>query len=163
MPAPLVLPRGVTGFLGRRGEERGTVDLKAFKQACFATARSVRAKVAEVRGAGSDGMARSCHHARLRLDQGPTPAILVLCNAHAPLVAFADPAHHVAASPVFVDARNLAERLGQVAVDFRMLSVADLEQPVRPNAIAELNDAELQQVRYWRPSRIGDVVFNHWD
>lgn len=168
MTTPLVLPRGVTGFHGRQGEGPGTVDLKAFKQACFAAARSVRAKVIEVRGAGSDGTARSYHQALLRLDQGGTPqgrapAILVLCNAHAPLIALADPAHHVAASPVFIDVPALAERLGQVAADLRMLVVADLEQPVTPESIAELNDAEVQQLRYWRPARIGDVVFNHWD
>ncbi|GAM12185.1 hypothetical protein SAMD00020551_0315 [Mesobacillus selenatarsenatis SF-1] len=27
----------------------------------------------------------------------------------------------------------------------------------------DLNSAELEQVAYWQPKRIGEVIFNYWD
>jgi hypothetical protein len=27
----------------------------------------------------------------------------------------------------------------------------------------DLNHFELKQIRYWKPERVGDVVFNFWD
>jgi hypothetical protein len=52
---------------------------------------------------------------------------------------------------------------------YRVLSRAELEQPVNESMCAELGHAELHQLKYWSKLagrgklRVGEVVFNFWD
>ena len=52
---------------------------------------------------------------------------------------------------------------------YRVLSQAELEQPVHATMCAELGRGELAQLKYWAKVaghgklRVGDVVFNFWD
>lgn len=49
------------------------------------------------------------------------------------------------------------------AVGFGCLSVEDLSLPMSKVDVAELAEAELTQVRYWRPQVLSDLLFNWWD
>ena len=149
------LPRGVTGF---NFPEHG-VPVKRFTSACHTAARQARARVHHVRGAYEQVM-RSFHEAKLTLRDG-TETVRVLCNAHYPIVAFASPAAQEWDVRVqFVECPLLAEHLSG---EFTILSVQDACAGVSPAAIAQLGEAELDQMRYWNPQRIGDVIFNYWD
>ncbi|MER6473230.1 hypothetical protein [Streptomyces collinus] len=46
---------------------------------------------------------------------------------------------------------------------FRLLNVEELSTPLTAADTSELAEAELEQVRYWRPSTIGELMFNWWD
>ncbi len=87
--------------------------------------------------------------------------VRVLCNAHYPIAAFATPpAYEGDARLEFVDCPELAEAL---RAEFSVITRQDACAGVADELIAQLSDDELHQMRYWRPQRIGDVIFNYWD
>jgi len=54
----------------------------------------------------------------------------------------------------------------------KVLNVKELNEPLalKPGSKKgilqndnDLNSAELEQVAYWKPERIGEVIFNYWD
>ncbi|KQW03354.1 hypothetical protein ASD08_44480 [Streptomyces sp. Root369] len=49
------------------------------------------------------------------------------------------------------------------AAVFRCLQVEDLSLPMSKVDVAELAEAELAQIRYWRPQGLSDLLFNWWD
>jgi hypothetical protein len=62
----------------------------------------------------------------------------------------------------FIDAPALAE-VFQGFGTYEVCSSAELGVPLKPEACTQLGEAELEQVQYWRPHRVGDLVFNFWD
>jgi hypothetical protein len=65
------------------------------------------------------------------------------------------PLTNFACTPAWADA---FERGG-----FRLLDVEELSTPLATADTSELTEAELEQVRYWRPSTVGELMFNWWD
>ena len=59
----------------------------------------------------------------------------------------------------FVDESNLTTLFMQF---YRVLTVAELNKPLR-QLDNGLNQAEWEQIAYWKPERIGDIIFNYWD
>ena len=62
----------------------------------------------------------------------------------------------------FVDVPGLSEAL-QGAGPFRVLSAQELDAPVRAEALSELAPRERKEIKYWKPRRVGEVLFNFWD
>ena len=60
-----------------------------------------------------------------------------------------------------VDSTVMAETAEQSG--WRLLGAAEAAEPVNGTVLGDLGEDELTQVRYWRPSCVGEVVFNHWD
>ena len=44
-----------------------------------------------------------------------------------------------------------------------MISQARLELDAEDYYLDQLNRAEIKQIAYWKPKRMGDIVFNFWD
>ena len=49
------------------------------------------------------------------------------------------------------------------AAGFRTLSPAELDAPLRERHLDGLEETEAMQIRYHRPGRVGDVLFNWFD
>lgn len=145
------LPKGVTGFWASGGQAPRAVDAKRFKSCCYEAARETSGKVAEFQAAYS-GFVRNFHVAKLDWHDHQRE---VWCNAHHPLIAFVT-SH---------DSRFIDDlRLGAFFADgFRLLSEHDLNQYPTPATLCDLDENELSQIRYWRPLRIGEIIFNSWD
>ncbi|MFF3660443.1 hypothetical protein [Streptomyces olivochromogenes] len=148
--------RGATGFWGQGDDPVPQVDVVAFKTACHVAARSIGATVGEVTSAG---VTPSFHTA---LITAPGIRSTVLCHEVLPVVAFATrspqagvPLADFTSPPAWADA---FERGG-----FRLLDVEELSMPLAVVDTSELAEAELEQVRYWRPSTVGELMFNWWD
>lgn len=47
--------------------------------------------------------------------------------------------------------------------DLRPLKLNELLQAYSPDALAELERSELDQIAYWKPQRLGDIIFNWYD
>lgn len=62
----------------------------------------------------------------------------------------------------FVDCELLAQEF-RATGGYEVLSREELERSIHPNDLQQLLTAEIEQAKYWRPRRIGDVVFNFWD
>ena len=149
------LPKGVTGF---DAPDEG-VPVKRFTAVCHAAARQVGGRVQQVRAA-YEQVTPNFHEALMTLRHG-TETVRVLCNAQYPIVAFTTPAANEGDVRLeFVDCPELAEAL---RAEFSIITRQDACAGVADELVAQLGDAELHQMRYWRPQRIGDVIFNYWD
>lgn len=146
-----LLQTGITGFDGS-----AEVPIANLKRAVYAAAQAAGAKVGEVRPA--DGVTPNFH--QLDADFG-SRKLVVLCNRHIPIVAFADR----------LDGMEI-ERFVEVPADFAaglatcgfvIGDVAELNRPVGSSDLETLSPAEQREVKYWEPKRIGDVIFNWWD
>lgn len=132
------------------------VDVVAFKTACHAVARSIRATVGEVTLAG---VTPSFHTV---LITAPGIRSTVLCHAVLPVVAFA--ASPTRAGAPLADFQSPPAWADTFELDgFRLLDVEELSMPLAAADTSELAEAELEQVRYWRPSTVGELMFNWWD
>ncbi|MCP9986382.1 hypothetical protein LUX01_06410 [Streptomyces sudanensis] len=149
------LDRGATGFCGPGGEPANETDLTLFRSACWEAARRIGGRVGELPPAG----ASSFHSAAIT---SRAEGLVVLCHAHLPVVAFTE-LRPVPGQPLtrFVNPPPWADAF--TAFGFRCLQVEDLSLPMSTVDVAELAEAELTQIRYWRPQSLGDLVFNWWD
>jgi hypothetical protein len=150
-----VLPKGVTGF---DAPESG-VSAKRFTAACHAAARRAGAHVHLVRD-HAERATPNFHEAWVTWGDG-VEGVRVLCNAHHPIVAFASPAAHEGDVCIeFVDCPQLA---GPLSSEFRVLGKEVAGAGISSEALAQLGKSGLEQMRYWKPQRIGDLIFNFWD
>ncbi|MDN3025432.1 hypothetical protein [Streptomyces sp. S.PB5] len=149
-------PRGATGCWDGGDEPLPDTDIGLFRTACWEAARRVRGRVEEV---SLPGGVRSFHVAAL---VGHGDPHVVVCHAHLPSVAFLGeppvpgrPLSRFADPPPWSD---VFEHAG-----LRPLPVEYLATPMSRVDVSELADAELRQMRYWRPEVLGDLLFNWWD
>jgi len=146
-----LLQPGITGF-----GTSAAVPVGDFKRALYAGAKTGGATVTTVRP--GEGPTPNFHQADVGLASGP---LVVLCNRHVPVVAFANRidgmeiAHFVPAPPSFAEA--LAES------GFAAAAADELNRRVEPKDLDALSPAERRQAKYWKPKRVGDIVFNWWD
>ena len=147
----MILPRGITGFWSANTAPLPLLDEKAFCQMCYSIALENGGTVTEL---DTDTYPRNFYSVKLsRHDQ----SVFVLQNIHYPYGAFArraDPDRFVLTSkPEWL-------RLPEGPV--RFLSLAELSQDWH-GLCGELSPEELEQIHYWNPQTVGEIVFNTWD
>lgn len=152
------LPRGITGFRHIDDPLLPVSDCTAFRSYCYEAARALRGHVVSVE-APIRGTVANFARAIIDLRDGPAA---VLLNAHFPVIAFARPRVQNGAPVSFIDAPALAE-VFRLFGTYEVWSRSQLESPVQRETCSNLAEAELEQVKYWKPARVGDVVFNFWD
>jgi hypothetical protein len=151
------LPKGVTGFYSARDDEPLTVETKAFTAFCYGVARSVDGKVLNV---DTRQIVRNYYRADIQLAN--CSLYQILCNTYHPLIAIALEAQKGEIYPQFVDEPALSSALSAMGT-FEVLSTQVLEMAPDKVNTALLGKAELEQVLYWKPEIIGQILFNHWD
>lgn len=152
------LCRGITGFRHVDDPPLPTCDLRAFRGHCHAAARALGGQVV----AADMPVNRSgANFARTTLELLAGP-VAVLLNLYHPVIAFVEPTVENDLPLRFIDAPALAQQLREIGA-YEILSAAEARKPIGEEHCRLLSDAELEQLRYWRPWCIGAVVFNHWD
>ena len=102
----------------------------------------------------TDTAVRNFYSAKLsRYDQ----SVFLLQNIHYPYAAFAQRD----ASGRFVLIQQ-PEWLRLPEIPVRFLNLAELNQNCR-GLCGELSPEELEQIRYWNPQTVGEIIFNAWD
>jgi hypothetical protein len=86
--------------------------------------------------------------------------ILVLCNGVYPVLAFAAPPIQMCRI-TFIDGGELAQPFRDLG--YECASQAQLEAGIDSTDLAMLDEVEREQIRYWKTSRIGDLLFNWFD
>jgi hypothetical protein len=86
----------------------------------------------------------------------------VLLNAAHPLVAFAKVPADGQGTFEYVDCLKLAVAFREQG-EYTVASSEELNQPLLSDMCGDLTPTELRRVRYFRPARVGDVIFNFWD
>lgn len=149
------LPVGVTGFWGRRDTPPPQIDLKDWKRhlyaACALAGYSVQSPPSEPSWTYNNYLAaRIVRYSK---------SIVVLVNSHYPIVAFAESAD----PPLeFVVETTLGRQLSAAGRWTVLDSIAANSAPT-DEILERLTPAELYEIRHWKPSRVGDIVFNTWD
>ena len=147
----MILQRGITGFWSVNTEPPPFLDEKAFYRMCRALSRKNGGVVTEV---DTDTATRNFYSAKLsRYDQ----SIFILQNIHYPYIAFAQ--RDAASRFVLISPPDWL----QLSDDpVRVLSPNELNQDWR-SLCGELSPEELEQIRYWNPQTVGEIIFNTWD
>lgn len=146
-----LLPRGITGFWSADAEPPPLLDEKAFRRMCHALARESGGTVTQV---DTDTAARNFYSAELRRYG---QSVILLQNIHHPYAAFAgkDPSGGFAWT-----CRPEWLRLPEGPV--RFLTPNELTRDWH-GLCGELSPEELEQIRYWNPQTVGEIIFNTWD
>ena len=145
------LPRGITGFWGTDTAPPPFLDVKAFCQMCYSIAQENGGTVTEL---DTDTHPRNFYSAKLgRYGQ----SVFILQNIHYPYAAFAQ---RNAYGGFVLTSQPEWFRLPTGPV--RFLSLAELNQDWH-NLCGELSPEELEQLRYWKPQTVGEIIFNTWD
>lgn len=148
------LPAGATGF-GQSGRV-GHGDVRAFLTACHDAARRTGGTVTAIQQASVtpdfDAVLLVYEHER----------VAALRHALVNLVAFVQvPGDRVAPPLEFIECSRLAQILGETG--FKLLSAAELRRPITSADLSDLTADEHEQVRYWKPATVGELLFNYWD
>lgn len=147
------LPPGSTGFVPSPG---ASTDLRAFTAACHHAARAIDATVTGVTPAGvtptfhTVGVADARHH------------IAVLRHTTVPFIAFARRYADGEVELTYVDHPNLAAALADLT-DARPLTAAQLDTSLSQVDLSALSRHEHHQINYWKPTTVGELLFNFWD
>lgn len=147
----MILPRGITGFWSVDTEAPPVLEENAFCRMCHMLARENGGTAMEVdtdRGAKNFYSARICRY---------DDAIYILQNAHYLYAAFAQRD----ASGGFV-VTDQPEWLRLPENSLRFLSAEELNRDWQ-GLCGELSPEEREQIRYWKPQTVGDILFNTWD
>lgn len=152
------LPRGTIGVWTCDESPPTKMSARDFSSYCHTVARQLGARVAAIDGPKTSHP-RSFVAATLEL---PTRAISVLLNAYWPFVALAQPLSVGDFYPTFIDEVTVSDAFREFEC-YSVLSLDELNAPVTDEAIALLSEVEVREIRYWKPTKIGEVLFNAWD
>ncbi|WP_289136371.1 hypothetical protein [uncultured Brevibacillus sp.] len=142
----MLLRKGVTGIFPQAETILEPLESLHFKRMCHSVFKNVISFDIEISN-------KNFYVARLDSD------LYALLNAYYPLLAFAN-----AVAPftiTFVDNTGSAEAFSNY---YRVLNTDELNIPLSMNSISNtLDKVEIEQIDYWRPKTIGEVIFNYWD
>ncbi|MFE2613671.1 hypothetical protein ACFXA2_08665 [Micromonospora chalcea] len=147
------LPPGATGFNPPPGAQ---ADLRAFTAVCHHAARTNDATVIGVTPAGvtpnfhTVDIADGQHH------------IAVLRHTTLPFIAFARPHANGDVTITFVDHPDLAAALTNLT-DAQALTTEQLQTSLSQVDLSALSPHEHDQINYWKPTTLGELLFNFWD
>ncbi|MEZ0066218.1 hypothetical protein ABIA32_002228 [Streptacidiphilus sp. MAP12-20] len=149
------LMRGATGFRASTEPPLPLVDVGLLRGLCFDAARVEHARVGPWREAGT------CTFHSVSI-ASQLASCVALFHAHLPLVAFAvtppSPGQPIVG---FADPPSWAGTFE--AGGLRLLGPLTLDRSIADVDLGGLSCAELDQVSYWRPRSLGDLLFNWWD
>ncbi len=154
----MVLPQGIAGFRGKGDEAIPLSDLGALLSACYEAARKLGGKVM----ASEKPYSRRTNNFAIVTMEARGESFAIVLNAHYPIVAFTEPFSPLQLKVRFTDNGPIREAL-ELNGGFQILSKADLESKIAPEATSSLAAGEIDKIRYWRPRTIGEVIFNFWD
>ena len=147
----MILPRGITGFWSVNTVPPPFLDEKAFCQMCYSIAMENGGTVTEL---NTDTSPTNFYSTQIRRHDN---FIFILQNIHYPYAAFAE---RDDSGGFVLTSQPEWFRLPTWAVHF--LSLAELNKDWH-NLCGELSPEELEQIRYWKPQTVGEIIFNTWD
>ena len=152
MPAAeFTLPAGVTGFSA--GIKPSEESFSRFKSACYEAARRINGRA---RGFTAAGVTPNFHQATLTFEN---EQIIIVCHAAFRFVAFARVSDE--AKLQFLDHDDLV-RYFKIQ-GYTVLDSATLSNALSSANMANLDESEADQIKYWRCKTVGEAIFNWFD
>lgn len=146
------LPNGVSGFYNSKANEPPLIDGKLFKQLCYHLTVSNGGKVLD-----SNLSHSSANFYKVQVEMFDF-VFYILINKHYPYLAFAAAVDF--GDIQFVDIPALSKQFSHY---YHVLDTIELSVFIEGKHKSELNRAELQQISYWKPENVGQILFNFWD
>ena len=152
----MVLKCGITGFHSvDRFHELPRVDFKDFKQMLGSVMSSMGYKPIEFKHSDST------HNFHIGVFEKNREQLFIICNPVYPVVALTlDPEKVFGLD--FISVPTVENAINQYT-EYVVLTKEYLETPFSKYDTGELNDAEISQIKYWKPKTLGEVIFNWWD
>lgn len=150
------LPYGVSGFYNSDEKKAPEIDVSKYEELCYGLARDLGGELLEF----SDSLyPANFYKADFKL---PELNICLVMNKHYPIIAFA-----TAVEDMKIGFIDYAKGTKAVPEEFTVLPAEFLETSM-PESLAEfrgngLNKGEIEQIKYWKPETVGQIVFNFWD
>lgn len=157
----MYLLNGVTGFSHDKSDPAPTIDGKKFKKICFAVVSENNGVVLSFE---EPKVATNFYKVTVKIFDNH---VYILLNSSYPFLAFASSVEY--GSINFIDNHPLGRMFSPFYIVLSSLELNEtlLVKKARGKVILgidnELSDAEIMELFYWKPSNIGDVVFNFWD
>jgi len=155
------LPNGVTGFYSSIDNKPNEINENDFKGICFNLVRKNQGKILKIDEANLAG-----NFLKVKVDIF-NREINVLLNAYYPVLALASTVEFQHIN--FIDDPVLSKNFMPF---YKVLSKEELSEPldirkskgkVSLENKNNLNSRELEQIFYWKPKTVGEVIFNFWD
>jgi len=144
------LPNGITGFYDSNHTKPSQMDSKQFKQLCFTVMLTEGGKVIELKEPENP---RNFFEAEIQIFNSK---LHILLNEHHPYIAFASSVNFK--DIVYIDEPQLSNEFSKY---YKVLSVEELNSPISKKS--DFSNAEIKQLDYWKPKKVGDMIFNFWD
>jgi hypothetical protein len=151
----LMMP-GITGFYGRTIANPPVVAKKQILSDAYLVARKTDWVVGKIHWAE---IAQNFHWLRLENYEN---SVSVLFNAHYFICAFSNDDLTRTQEISFTDNAMLTDAFLKLT-QFVPMSKVDAERAVEESDLTRLSESEIAQINYWKPKRIGDLVYNFWD
>ncbi|TAA69547.1 hypothetical protein D2910_09460 [Planomicrobium okeanokoites] len=150
------LPYGISGFYNSDEPKPPEVDVSEYKKLCDDFAEKLNGQVLEF----TDTLyPANFHKAFFEL---PGTNICLVMNKHYPVLAFAK-----TVEALKIEFINFSEGAQAIPEDYTVLTADILEAAVPENLNElpgeELNNGDKEQIKYWKPETIGQIIFNFWD
>lgn len=146
-------PYGITGFHFATEPSPPEVNVNQFKQICYGVALRNKGRVIDIQKPRD----ANYYCAEMQLFD---KTFFILLNCHYPYVAFASTVEYGDIS--FIEPPTLEKEFSSI---YYVLKSKELNAPFDESLVenSELNEAELDQISYWKPETIGEIIFNQWD
>lgn len=144
----MILKRGITGFFDVGDCPLAENDYSAFKQVCY----SIRAKNRELLDICRPNNT-NYFYAQFTSDG---QNFYVLLNKYYPVIAFTNELTFM--NKAFVDFTEISSYF----TGYDMVR-AEVLNARFTNIEHDLSKAETEQIKYWEPISIGNIIFNEWD
>lgn len=146
----MILPKGITGFRSIKDKELPLMDSIQFKQLSHTFVRELGG---EMKGFSEHFSHQNFYSIEYMLHR---KSYFVLLNCHHPFLAFS--ARWVEFT--FLDVPAMKTKYKP---HYTVLTKDYLDTPITSEHLSSLSKAELEQISYWRPKTVGEVIFNNWD
>ena len=151
----MIVRVGITSFYSRNVLPEFLFD--DFKRIAYACAIPCGYTVAAL---FERGVTPNFHTAVLESDND---RVHLLGHSTYPIFAFAEPREDHSCQLVFRDQPLISEALQRLYPDVEVASLEELSSPISKSDLEKLDRAEIEQVKYWQPTTIGELAFNWWD
>ncbi|MED4074138.1 hypothetical protein [Priestia endophytica] len=155
------LPYGVTGFYNSTIDKPHEIDDRPFKDICFNLTRKYQGRILDM---DESKLATNFFKVKININHQD---LYVLLNMYYPFLTFASDLEFQRLQ--FIDHPVLSKDFMPF---YKVLSKDELSSPLKIRKrkgqitlenINKLNTTELEQILYWQPKNVGEVIFNFWD
>lgn len=154
----MILKRGITSFFN--WDQRGTIPefpFTEFTRVVYAIAGSLRLEVSRLT---ERQVTQNFHFAQLSNSDMST---LMLGHSTYPLIAFSETANLSAYQLRFVNRTDIAKELQNLFPNLTIADACELSRKLTETDLVLLDEVERDQIKYWKPTTVGEVAFNSWD